>query len=58
MAFLAVHAHVQPSEFDAMTPADSELLAREVEDLVDADFQIRLSLAKLIATACGARFPL
>lgn len=50
MAFLAVHANVQPSEFRGMDPADTRALAREVDDIVQEQVELQVELAKLIAT--------
>ena len=50
MAFLGVHANVQPSEFDAMTRADSLELARAVEAEMKADIEVRVKLAEISRT--------
>lgn len=47
MGRLARYANVSPSEFDAMMPADARALDRSVGELVKAEIDLKVKLAKL-----------
>jgi thiamine biosynthesis protein ThiC len=51
MASLARYAHVQPSEFGALTPARTRALDKGVQVLVEGEWELQMNLAQLIAGA-------